>query len=556
VPRRALELLDDHQIVARIGRGGMAEIFLARRPAPSGAELVVIKRLHPDDAQDPAILQMFLDEARLALRLTHRSIVRALGVGVLEGRHALVLEFLEGQTLQAVHRRMGEAGERLPLEVIVPAFADALEGLHYAHELTDDNGRPLHVVHRDVSPHNLFVTSTGSIKVLDFGIAKTAIQENRTRTGLLKGKVAYMAPEQAQGSNVDRRADVWSLGVTLWESLVGARLFRADNEAASLRLTLMGPVARPSSARPEIPGEIDAIVMRALQRDPVKRYPTAGAMAEALRSFARRRNLPTTAPARDIMAELFGQELAEQRARITSLLSGEAVPISSSVPALSRPIILPESGRTHVSTMTEFLGRIEDRPRRGRRRIAVVFALGLAAAAGAFAYARFATRGPERALVSPVVPQALETATPAAAPEPPPPVATTAEPTVAPPSETAESAASTPPPAPKRHSRHASESSEDVAPPTSRRTLSDAPRANASGSSHADADYGFLTLDTSPWSQVTADGTPLGQTPIVHAKLPAGSHTLVLVNSERGLSTSYQITIEPGKTSVKRLGLE
>jgi len=555
---RDLEQLDDHQIVARIGRGGMAEIFLARRPAPPGHELVVLKRLHPDDADDPVILRMFLDEARLALRLTHRSIVRGLGLGIFEDRHALVLEFLEGQPLQALLRRVGDAGRVLPLEVVVPAFADVLEGLHYAHELEDETGRALNVVHRDVSPHNLFVTSVGELKVLDFGIAKTAIQENRTRTGLLKGKVAYMAPEQAHGANVDRRADVWSLGVTLWETLVGARLFRADNEAASLRLTLSGPVARPSTLRAEIPGEIDAIVMRALQRDPLQRYATASAMAEDLRAFARRRNLPASAPLRDVMDEIFGQDLVDQRQRITSLVSGDAVPISSSVPALIRPIGAPESvGRTRVSTMTEFLGKVEPAPRRGRGWAAPLLAFLLTGIiVGAFML------GARRASSSmPVEPpqQPTTPATAAVAPQPAPAAPAAApEPATRAAGEPAESATAAAEPATtaSKHRTHKTREGDADETDAPRRSTSEVSKPTLAPSAAPDGEFGYLTLDTTPWSQVSADGAALGQTPIVRARLRAGPHTLVLSNSERGVSTTYQVTVEPGKTSVKRLGLE
>jgi serine/threonine-protein kinase len=561
-----LDSLDDHHALARIGRGGMAEILLARRPSESGAELVVLKRLLPEDAEDPAILRMFLDEARLALRLLHPSIVRALGVGIHEERHVLVLEFLEGQTLQSLLRRAAESGRKLPLEVVVPLFADVLDGLHYAHEITDDMGRPLNVVHRDVSPHNLFVTTEGAVKLLDFGIAKTAMQENRTRTGLLKGKVAYMAPEQGLGARIDRRADVWSLGVTLWEALTGTRLFKADNEAASLRLTLSGPIAKPSSVRGEIPGELDRIALRALKREPVQRYATAGLMAEELRAWARRHQVPEHAPAHALMLELFERDTLEQRTRISNLLTQpDNVPVSSSVPALIKHLPAPEpGGGSHVSTVTEFLGQLQERQRSGFRRIGALLAL-LSAGVLGLGYVMLAHGGtdvelPPAAAPHPVAqaaPPPTATATnpprmaPGPAPEPAPEATVTATP-----------AARVDPPT-KHHASHASASEPVGISPAPQRTASDEPRPapqraepRASAATRADVEFGFLTLDTTPWSQVTADGTPLGQTPIVRAKLSAGPHTLVLVNSERGLSTTYQITIEPGKTSVRRLGLD
>jgi hypothetical protein len=341
----------------------MAEIFLATRPTRHGGrDFVCVKRLHPEDADDATIVRMFVDESLLSLRLRHPNIVRADALGLIESRHALVMEYLEGQPLHAVLKRCAELGRRLPLEVILPAFADVLDGLHYAHGLQSDDGRPLNVIHRDVSPHNLFVTTSGHLKLLDFGIAKTRVQENHTRTGILKGKVAYMAPEQAHDTAVDRRADLWSAGVTLWEAIAGVRLFKADNEAASLRLTLGGPIPSLSELRRDVPREIELLVMRALQRDPNERFPTAAAMAEGLRAWAAKRQLAVVAPMRDLMAELFGREIAEQRIKIRALAAGagEPIPISGTVPTLTRRVGAGETSvETHVSTISDFVDRLQ-----------------------------------------------------------------------------------------------------------------------------------------------------------------------------------------------------
>jgi serine/threonine protein kinase len=167
---------------------------------------------------------MFLDEARLALRLSHPNIVRTERAGVFDGRHGIVMEFLEGQPFQQVLKRAYEVEASLSLDIVVQVAMAALDGLHYAHELKDQTGAELRIVHRDVSPQNLFITYDGAVKLLDFGIAKNALQDGRTRTGLLKGKVSYMAPEQARGESIDRRADLWSLGVMLWEAVTGTRL--------------------------------------------------------------------------------------------------------------------------------------------------------------------------------------------------------------------------------------------------------------------------------------------------------------------------------------------
>ncbi|HEV8549041.1 MAG TPA: serine/threonine-protein kinase [Polyangiaceae bacterium] len=595
---RPLATLDGYQLVARLGRGGMAEIMLASRPGIYGPELVVIKRLHEEDAEDPVILRMFLDESRLSLLLRHPNIVRSDALGLIEDRHALAMEYLEGQPLQVVLKRCATLGRQLPLEVIIPAFADMLDGLHHAHELRGEAGRELGVIHRDVSPHNLFATTFGTLKLLDFGIAKTRIQENRTRTGLLKGKVAYMAPEQAHGARVDRRADVWSAGVTLWEAITGTRLFKADNEAASLRLTLSGTITRPSEHRADVPGELDAIVMRALRRDPIARFPTALAMAEALRAWGERQHVAVAAPMRELMTELFGAELGEQRLRIQALMNAsEAVPSSSSMPVLTtsvpassrRRVIVANPGgeavevvptmseaaaMTHVSTVTEFVDRLHRDQRVAFRWISLV--LGLMAVAVVALGVAFAVRVRETPSVTlaPAAydvqqvppgrhPVASPVAVPAAVPVEPAPAA----PVVAPIASAGDGALELEPPPratlPKhRHERPELVSATSVAaapaprpfePPL--RPAAPAP-APAPAPTQAPQEDGFLTLDTTPWSQVSVDGAPLGQTPIVRARLSAGPHVLTLVNSERGVSTTYQVTIEAGKTSVRRLGLD
>ena len=592
-----LESLDDHQLVARLGRGGMAEIMLASRPGPAGSELVVVKRLHEEDAEDPVIVRMFVDEARLSLRLRHANIVRSDALGLVEGRHALVMEFLEGQPLQYVLKRLASLGRSMPLALFVPAFADMLEGLHYAHELCGEDGKPLNVIHRDVSPHNLFVTMSGDLKLLDFGIAKTRIQENRTRTGLLKGKVAYMAPEQAHGARIDRRADVWSAGVTLWEALAGTRLFKADNEAASLQLTLTGPIGPMSHVRADVPAELDDIVHRALVREPTARYRSAAAMAQALRVFGDERDLPVTAPLKDLMDELFGREVAEQRVRIHALLTAsESVPsapppFSSSVPASGRRrVIVANAGVapgadgassaapetlsaasdgaviTHVSSVTEFVDQLHRDQRSAFRWMSTVIAV-LSVAVFALAIA-FATRSrpapsdPSPAPRAAEAPRTLEQRAPRSSLPAPAQIPGAALPALAAPQDVAPPALE-PPAAPTRSApltaRHARvERTEAVEPEPARSPSAPEPRAAASAPSptRSAAEFGFLTLDSTPWSDVSVDGTPVGQTPVVRVKLPAGPHVLTLVNREQGLSTTYQVTIEAGKTSVRRVGLD
>jgi serine/threonine protein kinase len=539
----------------------MAEVFLAARPDLGSRELVVIKRLHGrDDDNDPALERMLRDEARIAVRLVHPNIVRTFGIGTLAGRHALVMEFLEGQPLQKVLRRLAERGERVPIEVFVPLFADALDGLHAAHESKGDDGRSLGVIHRDVSPHNLFLTSTGVLKLLDFGIAKTALQEDRTRTGLLKGKVSYMAPEQALGEAVDRRADIWSLGVVLWETLAGTRLFKADNEAASLRLTLMGEVRTLNSVRPQLPPALGAIVARALQRDPNARYSSAAEMAGALRKFAADHAISHWNDGQKLMDSLFAAEFLEQRQRIaTFFANGDAAPTSGTVPARMLPLPLPGTstsvarspGNTQVSALNELANEHE---RHGRRKLGTLGTVLVPFVLVAFVLTYvLLVRAPSDVSV-PVTKAAPHVVVPV-------PARASSVSSVSPvPTLTAvpSSRALVATPAPATAGAVRANAVGTGGPTPVRASLKGPPPGvlETATPGRGTVEFGYLTLDTSPWANVSVGGSSLGQTPLVRAKLPAGTHTVHMTNPERGISTTYQVTIQPGKTSVRRLGLD
>ena len=272
-----------YTLIGKLGHGGMAEVLLAVMGGKAGfRKLVVLKRIHGMLEVEPGLIDMFLDEARLAAQLDHPNCVQTLEVGDVGGQHFLAMEYLDGQGLDRLLRSSAQSGTLLPPAIAVRMIADALEGLGYAHELTGFDGQPLGVVHRDVSPQNIFVAYNGVVKLLDFGIAKASSNVVETRTGVVKGKYAYIAPEQALGQHVDARADVWSMGVVLWECLTSRRLFKSVNELATLQETLQGEIKRPSTYNPEIPRELDAIVMGALQRSVEHRYQTAAQFKDAL----------------------------------------------------------------------------------------------------------------------------------------------------------------------------------------------------------------------------------------------------------------------------------
>ena len=261
----------------------MATVHLGRLLGPVGfSRTVAIKRLHDQFAKDDEFVGMFIDEARLAARIHHPNVVQTLDVVQHESQLLLVMEYVHGVQLSTLTRTARKAGNRMPKPVVIAIVAGMLRGLHAAHEATDEQGKPLNIVHRDVSPHNVLIGGDGVPRVIDFGVAKAAGRIQQTATGQLKGKVPYMAPEQVRGQNVTRRTDLFAAGVVLWETLLGQRLFTAENDAAIISEILGRELEPPSKLDVEVTAAFDAVVMRALDREPSHRFATALEMAEAL----------------------------------------------------------------------------------------------------------------------------------------------------------------------------------------------------------------------------------------------------------------------------------
>ncbi len=282
------ERLDRFELIADIASGGMATVYLARLSGVAGFQrLVAIKRLHPHLAREREFVDMFLDEARLAARIHHPNVVPIQEIGQSERGYYLVMDYIEGDTAARLFARAAQSGTSVPLEVAVRILLDALSGLHAAHVLKDDNGNALEIVHRDVSPQNILVGVDGTSRLTDFGVARAASRLSSTRSGQLKGKLAYMAPEQAKGGNLDRRADIFAMGIVAWEALAFRRLFKGDGEAETLNRVLYEPIPGLKATAPHIPDSLDAVVMKALDRDPDKRYSTAADFADALEHAAR-----------------------------------------------------------------------------------------------------------------------------------------------------------------------------------------------------------------------------------------------------------------------------
>jgi serine/threonine-protein kinase len=349
-----------------IAAGGMATVHLGRLGGPAGfSRTVAIKRLHPQYAKDPDFVSMFLDEARLAARIRHPNVVPTLDVVSADGEIFLVMEYVQGASLSKLLRAASTEGAPPEAWIVATIMSGALHGLHAAHEATGEQGERLDIVHRDVSPQNILVGTDGVARVLDFGVAKAIGRLQTTREGRVKGKFAYMAPEQLYQRGVTRQADVWAAAVCTWEALTGTRLFSGDNEAAIVTSVLHEAIPPPSSVAHHLSAEIDRVVMTGLERDTSKRYGSAREMALELERCV------GTAPASEVGAwvdSLAHGELAERAARVAALES-------ASSPTLSSPLLpaAPESAelRSDVSSIAVAPLSLSP-PRRPRERAAVV----------------------------------------------------------------------------------------------------------------------------------------------------------------------------------------
>jgi serine/threonine-protein kinase len=316
--------IDRYDLVAEIASGGMATVFLANLSGVGGfRRFVAIKRLHPHLAREQEFVEMFLDEARLAAGIHHPHVVPILEVGASERGYYLVMEYIEGDTLARLLARAATSGNRLPANIGTRIVVEMLSGLHAAHELRDEQGNPTELVHRDVSPQNILVGIDGTTRITDFGVARAASRLSATRAGQLKGKIAYMAPEQAMGDPaVDRRADVFSAGIVLWEVLAARRLFKAENEAATLSRVISEPIPDIREVNPRVDPDVAAIVMTALQRDREARYPTCQDFADDLEAAAQAAGaLATSREVSAYVTSVIGQEIAQQREAVRAWLA-------------------------------------------------------------------------------------------------------------------------------------------------------------------------------------------------------------------------------------------
>jgi tRNA A-37 threonylcarbamoyl transferase component Bud32 len=316
---------DKFVLLRPLAMGGMAEILLARINGETPERLVVLKRMHRQLAVDREYVKMFVDEARLAITLRHPNVVEVYESGEDDGQYYIAMEYLHGHDLRKVLSQMAKRRVPMRLANALSIARAVCRGLEYTHERTDPSGDQLGIVHRDVSPHNVLVTYGGRVKLVDFGIAKTTIQLARTRTGILKGKVAYMSPEQALGETLDRRSDVFCIGILLWEMTTGNWLYRRKSELETLKAVVEHDAPLPSLVSPDYPRELEQIVMKTLARRREDRWQSAGELGEALNVFAKQRRLDLRPAALSaLMTGTFPEEVeAWHAARATGMTLGD-----------------------------------------------------------------------------------------------------------------------------------------------------------------------------------------------------------------------------------------
>lgn len=278
--------LGNYLLLEKMAQGGMAQVFKAKTVDPHGIErLVVIKRILPHISSDSDYIKMLIDEAKIAVHFTHGNIAQIYDLARVGEDYFIAMEYVDGKTLGQILREFREQGLLIPLELIAYCVSELCFGLDYIHRKTDFTGKPLGVVHRDISPQNIIVSYSGTVKIIDFGVAKAAGNLSQTQSGILKGKFAYMSPEQADGDVIDRRSDIFSTGILLWELLTAERLFKKETNKETLKAVRNSSVSPPSKIRKEVPAQLDHIVQQALKKKKEKRYQYASEMGYDLSRF-------------------------------------------------------------------------------------------------------------------------------------------------------------------------------------------------------------------------------------------------------------------------------
>jgi hypothetical protein len=572
--------LGKYELVKRLSVGGMAEIFLAKVIGiPGFQKLVVVKRILPQLAYNPEFVTMFLDEARIAATLQHSNIVQTYDVCVVDGNYFIAMEYLHGEDVRSILRTAHKEGRRIPLEQVLQIVIALCSGLHYAHEKEGFDGRPLDIVHCDVSPGNLIVTYEGGVKLVDFGIARAANRAYETRSGTIKGKLGYISPEQARAEKLDRRTDVFAAGVILYELSLCKKLYKGSSDYEILHEIVEGKIVPPRKIDPTYDEELERIVLRALEKSRDKRYQSANDLQMDLEALARKRGLFFSGSGiKQLMAELFGNKLDAWR---QAQRAGKSL----------LEVVAAFEDEAHFEE-DEWSSEPVARGGKRRRHIwQVASAVGVAAlVVGAAAVGLKSRKRP--ALPATIAPIAAKSTAPVATPsEPVSPPSALPKPTaqaatgslkvVTHPRGATVSVDGGPPGArsPARFDElagnqehtvvaqlagYAEERKRVTIVPGKSATLTlhlakahAAPARVAAPSAPAEAPptaggEGTLAVASNPWVNVAVDGVERGQTPL-NLKLPAGKHTVTVTNPDYHIKRQIAVTIKANEIARKKL---
>jgi tRNA A-37 threonylcarbamoyl transferase component Bud32 len=497
--------LGRYRVLRRLAQGGMAEIFLAEATdLPEVRRVAVLKRLLPEYARDEPMRALFLNEARVMASLNHPNVVQVLEVFRTDEELFIAMEHIEGEALATLVGAAQAAGHRLPLEESLQVIAGVLAGLDYVHERKGPDGRPMQLIHRDVTARNVLISYEGAVKLIDFGIARRANAIGVTTAGVVRGTIPYMSPEQARGQLLDRRSDLFSVGILLYELTVGRRLYDGDDNFEVLKRIIEAPVPSPAAASPGYPPLLDEVVGRALQKKPIDRFQSAAEMLSAIENVAAALGLPLSAtPLKATMQSLFSKHIEAWRSVRQDAGEGQARALATLT--ASGGLAYTSAGIDAAST-----GVHAPRARRGIG-MAVVGAMAIGAG-GLYAVTWLAPgKGREVAAVEDAA-RAPEAARPldAASPVTSPPDLAIAYETVTP---------KPPHPRPRQHEEHGKAE---------------------------------LVLEARPWCEVSIDGVARGPTPIV-VPLGAGAHKVRLRNPEFDIDRTLTLTLKAGQRLKKKL---
>ncbi|OJH35504.1 serine/threonine-protein kinase [Cystobacter ferrugineus] len=556
-------MLGKYQLVSKLASGGMAEVYLARAEGPMGfAKSLVVKRILPHLAEDPRFVEMFISEARLAAQLDHPHIVQIFDFGEVDGTWYLAMEFIDGLNLRVLVRHAKTTGMLLPPAYCARIIAHACDGLAFAHDSKDAvTGASLGLIHRDISPDNILLSRQGAVKVVDFGIAKAAGQGHRTESGVLKGKISYMTPEQLRNMAMDRRVDVYALGIVLYELLTGYKPFDATSEASIVHAILHEPFVPAVERRPDLPAAMGSILERALAKDREQRYPDCRTFQADLEGFILSAGEPVGAWNLAQLVERVKATSASPGAKLISANEPEKRTPARKTPETAIPETTTPETTTPETTTPAHLAKptLETRPvgnaQTGRRgswtgliaagvgaAVLIALAAGLVMRDESPANARPGVTGPTAPVPLSEAPVPEEVGGPAPS-EPPTPARDEPPP---------EPTDKTPVPESLAPAVVAQKSLEDSALERPKPSRGSRARATPPETSVL---MGKVEFRIWPYATVWLDGKRLGETPLAPVSLSAGRHTVKLLNEELGKNVTQQIEVRAGKTFVFRCNL-